>query len=101
MCPTHRPQLPYLAHVRTNLPCVKRVVYLFIPTQCPLACPAGFSGAELANVVNEGTLLAARKESDVVTLTELLEGMQRTKYVLLLFGVCMMSRLLSACHKNS
>jgi len=41
---------------------------------------SGFSGAELANVVNEAALLAARKDQDVVTLRELIEGVSRTKY---------------------
>ena len=40
----------------------------------------GFSGAELANVVNEASLLAARKSQDFVTFRELLEGVQRTRY---------------------
>ncbi len=39
----------------------------------------GFSGAELANVVNEASLLAARKSLDYVTFRDLLEGVQRTK----------------------
>jgi hypothetical protein len=39
----------------------------------------GFSGAELANVVNEASLLAARKAQDFVTFRELLEGVQRTR----------------------
>lgn len=42
--------------------------------------PAGFSGAELANVVNEASLLAARKDAEEVTLVDLLEGLQRTKF---------------------
>lgn len=41
---------------------------------------SGFSGAELANVVNEASLLAARKTQDFVTFRELLEGVQRTRY---------------------
>mmetsp|Transcript_4482 Transcript_4482/g.12213 ORF Transcript_4482/g.12213 Transcript_4482/m.12213 type:complete len:653 (-) Transcript_4482:463-2421(-) len=41
---------------------------------------AGFSGAELANVVNESALLAARKDQDNVTLRECLEGVRRTKF---------------------
>ena len=40
----------------------------------------GFSGAELANVVNEASLLAARKTQDFVSFRELLEGVQRTRY---------------------
>ena len=39
----------------------------------------GFSGAELANVANEAALLAARKDQDVVTLRDCLEGVRRTK----------------------
>jgi len=39
----------------------------------------GFSGAELANVVNESALLAARKDQDNVTLRDCLEGVRRTK----------------------
>ena len=42
--------------------------------------PAGFSGAELANVVNEASLLAARREAESVGLRDLLEGVQRTKF---------------------
>lgn len=40
----------------------------------------GFSGAELANVVNEAALLAGRQGQDHVTLAELVEAVQRTKY---------------------
>lgn len=40
---------------------------------------AGFSGAELANVVNEAALLAGRRGMEAVALPELLEGVQRTK----------------------
>lgn len=40
----------------------------------------GFSGAELANVVNEGALLAARRGLEVVSIRELIEGVQRTKF---------------------
>lgn len=40
---------------------------------------AGFSGAELANVVNEAALLAGRQGKESVELAELLEGVQRTK----------------------
>jgi cell division protease FtsH len=39
----------------------------------------GFSGAELANVVNEATLLAARAEQEEVGMRQLLEGVQRTR----------------------
>mmetsp|Transcript_1145 Transcript_1145/g.3451 ORF Transcript_1145/g.3451 Transcript_1145/m.3451 type:complete len:677 (-) Transcript_1145:1016-3046(-) len=40
----------------------------------------GFSGAELANVVNEAALLAGRAGKDTIGLQELLDGVQRTKY---------------------
>jgi cell division protease FtsH len=38
----------------------------------------GFTGADLANVVNEAALLAARKEKDSVTMIELEEAIDRT-----------------------
>jgi cell division protease FtsH len=38
----------------------------------------GFTGADLANVVNEAALLAARKERDAVTMVELEEAIDRT-----------------------
>lgn len=41
---------------------------------------SGFSGAELANVVNEAAFLAARTSSDSVGLPELVEAVQRTRY---------------------
>jgi len=37
----------------------------------------GFSGADLANLVNEGALLAARRNKDSVTMTELEESIER------------------------
>lgn len=37
----------------------------------------GFSGAQLANVINEGALLAARKGSNVVSMTEIEEAIDR------------------------
>lgn len=40
----------------------------------------GFSGAELANVVNEAALLAGRQGQQAVTLANLVEAVQRTKY---------------------
>lgn len=51
------------------------------PAPPPSHPNSGFSGAELANVVNESALLAARKDLDVVTLRELLDGLRRTKWV--------------------
>jgi ATP-dependent Zn protease len=39
----------------------------------------GFTGAELANVVNEGCLLAARDDREVVTVDDLVLGAERTK----------------------
>ena len=38
----------------------------------------GFTGADLANVVNEAALLAARREKDSVTMEELEEAIDRT-----------------------
>lgn len=43
------------------------------------ALTVGFSGAELFNVVNEGALLAARRSEEVVSLTDLVNGVQRTR----------------------
>jgi len=40
---------------------------------------AGFSGADLANVVNEAAFLAARSATDAVGLPELVEAVQRTR----------------------
>ena len=40
----------------------------------------GFSGAELANVVNEAAFLAARRESDTVALGDLVDAVGRTRY---------------------
>lgn len=39
----------------------------------------GFTGAELANVVNEGVLLAARDDRETVTVEDLIQGAERTK----------------------
>ena len=64
--------------------------------RCPPLCPslpptfpaprtsaavAGFSGAELANVVNEAAFLAVRTGGDAVGLPELVEAVQRTRWV--------------------
>ncbi|KAK3279931.1 hypothetical protein CYMTET_12212 [Cymbomonas tetramitiformis] len=40
----------------------------------------GFAGADLANVVNEGVLLAARKGKDEVELADLVEAVQRSRF---------------------
>lgn len=40
---------------------------------------AGFSGAELANTVNEAALMAARSNRDVVEIQDLMKGLERTK----------------------
>lgn len=37
----------------------------------------GFSGAQLANIINEGALLAARKGSEIVTMVEIEEAIDR------------------------
>lgn len=41
---------------------------------------SGFSGAELANVVNEGAFLAARRDGDEVSLDDLSEAVLRTRF---------------------
>jgi cell division protease FtsH len=41
------------------------------------ALTPGFAGAELANVINEAALLAARRLKDVVTMAELSEAVER------------------------
>jgi cell division protease FtsH len=41
------------------------------------ALTPGFAGAELANVINEGALLAARRHKDAVTMDELSEAIER------------------------
>ena len=46
---------------------------------CLCSDAAGFSGAELANVVNEAALLAGRQAKNAVEVGELVEGVQRTK----------------------
>ncbi|MCS7223621.1 MAG: ATP-dependent zinc metalloprotease FtsH [Armatimonadetes bacterium] len=38
---------------------------------------AGFSGADLANMVNEAAILAARKAQDKLTMTDLLEALEK------------------------
>ncbi|WIA09955.1 hypothetical protein OEZ85_010168 [Tetradesmus obliquus] len=44
------------------------------------AMTPGFSGAELANVVNEALLLVARRGGEAVGMPELLAGISRTRY---------------------
>ena len=41
---------------------------------------SGFSGAELANVVNEAAFLAARRDSDTVGLADLVDAVSRTRF---------------------
>ncbi|PRW60944.1 ATP-dependent zinc metalloprotease [Chlorella sorokiniana] len=41
---------------------------------------AGFSGADLSNVVNEAAFLAARSATEAVGLPELVEAVQRTRF---------------------
>src|SRR5262249_28052979 len=41
------------------------------------AITPGFAGAELANVINEGALLAARHQKDAVSMDELSEAVER------------------------
>ena len=49
-------------------------------TEYLAAVTYNFSGAELENVVNEGALLAARRSGDLVTLTDYLSGVERTRH---------------------
>ena len=61
------------------LPCCHLLIpYYVAEHNCGPA--GGFSGAELANVVNEAALLAGRQGQDYITLAELVEAVQRTKY---------------------
>jgi hypothetical protein len=47
--------------------------------RAPRPAVAWCAGAELQNVVNEGALLAARRNADHVGLADLLEGVDRTR----------------------
>ncbi len=62
--------------------------------------PLSGAGAELANIANEASLLAARQGHELVTLRELLEGVQRTKFGVNgtgpRFGTGVLSRLMDA-----
>lgn len=40
----------------------------------------GFSGAELANTVNEAALMAAREDRSTIEIDDLIKGLQRTRY---------------------
>ena len=55
------------------------LMFRSIENLCCYPFLAGFSGAELANVVNEAALLAGRAGKDAIELGELAEGVQRTK----------------------
>ena len=62
----------------------------------------GFSGADLENLVNEGALLAARKNKTAVTMTELEEAVERVS-----IGLEKASRIINeeekrriACHES-
>ncbi len=59
------------------------------------AISPGFAGAELANLVNEATLLAARKEKDSVGMVEFNEGVERVTA-----GLEKKSRVMSADEKQ-
>ncbi len=56
---------------------------------------AGFSGADLANIINESALLGARKNKDAVSIEELQEAMER-----ILAGPQRRSRKISDEEKN-
>ncbi|MDD5424271.1 MAG: ATP-dependent zinc metalloprotease FtsH [Candidatus Omnitrophica bacterium] len=55
----------------------------------------GFSGADLANLVNEGALLASRRSKDSVTMDELGESIERV-----IAGPARKSRIISALEKE-
>jgi cell division protease FtsH len=55
----------------------------------------GFSGADLANLVNEGALLASRRNKDGVTMEELGESIERV-----IAGPARKSRIISALEKE-
>ncbi len=55
-----------------NVKVDKNVAFKLIARQTP-----GFSGADLANLVNEAALLAARRNKESVTIVELQEAMER------------------------
>ncbi|MFA5336164.1 MAG: ATP-dependent zinc metalloprotease FtsH [Candidatus Omnitrophota bacterium] len=55
----------------------------------------GFSGADLANLVNEGALLASRRNKDSVTMDELGESIERV-----IAGPARKSRIISALEKE-
>jgi cell division protease FtsH len=55
----------------------------------------GFSGADLANLVNEGALLAARRNKETVTMVELQESIERV-----MAGPERKSRVISKQEKN-
>eukprot|EP01024_Parvocaulis_polyphysoides_P028365 TRINITY_DN25679_c1_g3_i3.p2 TRINITY_DN25679_c1_g3~~TRINITY_DN25679_c1_g3_i3.p2 ORF type:complete len:253 (-),score=43.51 TRINITY_DN25679_c1_g3_i3:258-1016(-) len=40
----------------------------------------GFSGADLANVVNEAALMAVRRDGDYLQISDLMEGVKRTRF---------------------
>ncbi len=54
-------------------PCAMDVEPRLIAQRCP-----GFTGAELENVVNEAALLAARSGAAVISVDDLIEGIDRT-----------------------
>jgi cell division protease FtsH len=56
---------------------------------------AGFSGADLANLINEGALLAARRKQEAVTQTDLEESIERV-----MVGPERKSRVISAKEKE-
>jgi cell division protease FtsH len=56
---------------------------------------AGFSGADLANMVNEAAILAARKGRDRITMSDLMEALEKV-----IVGPERKSRLLSPKEKN-
>lgn len=73
-----------------NVKLDKTVDLNYIARQTP-----GFSGADLANLVNEGALLAARRNKETVTMVELQESIERV-----MAGPERKSRVISKQEKN-
>jgi len=74
------PDLPGRARIlRVHLRGVETSASLETTCESVARVTPGFTGAELANVVNEACLLAARDDREVVDLDDLVKGAERTR----------------------